>query len=112
MWCLETIKMINDSSVETAKVNNLKPCVITSRRQIYDRQFDCPMLGDACDTVDQTHVDRLFVDISGIGHPSEPALTMSQFQNKLEDLFTQHGSLAIALSEHSQFQGYVEVWRV
>jgi len=111
MWGLETIKAINNNAAEEARADKRLPCRIYSGQQIEDQAFECPMMGDACEDIQNKHLERLFVDISGMGAAAELALTFPQFQKKLKALFDEHGPIQVAMSEHGQFQGYVEVWK-
>lgn len=52
-------------------------------------------------------VEELFVDNSGFGVESEPALTKSGFERKLEQLIEEHGTLTAKITNAGMFQVYV-----
>lgn len=56
-------------------------------------------------------VKELFVDSSGFGLESEPALTESAFINELESLLRIHGTLYSTLTGVGQFQVYVGLFK-
>jgi hypothetical protein len=80
-----------------------------------DRFDDCriPYLGDHCKVVDtrKTRLDTLFVDSSGFGSSSEPALTYNAFKVKLGNLIDNNGPVFVAVEASGQFQVYVAIWK-
>ena len=58
-----------------------------------------------------TQVDELFVDSSGFGGTSEPALTQQQMFDKLNDLCNKYGELHTFLNDVGQFQVYVGIYK-
>lgn len=109
MHGLETIKALNAKAGRQARLRNSKPTIVEPNGNV----SGVPFLGDACDDLDAIaeRVDTLFVDLSGFGSPSEPALTQGQFIGRLHELADDHGILMVALEEQGQFQGHVGVWK-
>jgi hypothetical protein len=109
MWDLNTLKHINKEATEKAKKNN--PITLNGDSTIENMQF--PFVGNRCDDYDEKleRIDTLFIDISGFGSPSEPALTRAQLENKLSKLIEEHGEILVAGETIGQFQGYLAVWK-
>lgn len=58
------------------------------------------------------HVACLFVDKSGFGIPSEPALTLDQFVKAVSELIEEHKTdLHLAITSEGMFQIYIDVWK-
>lgn len=55
-------------------------------------------------------IERLFCDNSGLGSPSEPALTASQTIEKVNNLLDKNGQLYGAILEAGQFQVYIGIY--
>ena len=114
MWGLETIRSMNAEAGAAARAKRLKPFRLVGVEQIDDMPpFPFPNLGDEADQMDEEYerVDSLFVDSSGFGSPSEPALTATQLEAKLRELFAAHGELLLAIESVGQFQLHVGVWK-
>ena len=56
-------------------------------------------------------IDELFVDSSGWGLDSEPALTTSRFEKRLLELVREHGSLTAKITSQGQFQVYIGLFK-
>lgn len=56
-------------------------------------------------------IDNLFVDSSGFGADDEPALTANQFDKKLAEIVSQHGTVHTAITDSGQFQVYVGIFK-
>lgn len=56
-------------------------------------------------------VKELFVDSSGFGSESEPALTKTAFQNELESLLQEHGTLTAKITGAGMFQVYIGLFK-
>lgn len=56
-------------------------------------------------------IDDLFCDKSGTGAPDEPALTLDQFCDCVEDLFADEHEPGLAIIEEGEFQLVVGVFR-
>jgi hypothetical protein len=115
VWDLETIRAINNEVGSDARMLGKEPLRLTSETELAAwPPFPIPHLGSACEDFDEEgeRVDTLFVDSSGFGSDSEPALTMDQFKTRLQELLKEHGALDLAIEEQGQFQLYVAVWKV
>lgn len=53
----------------------------------------------------------VFCDTSGMGSPSEPALTPEQLLQHMLTMTEKYGTLWWGLTEVGQFQGYVKAWK-
>lgn len=114
MWGLGTIKKMNNDAGILARGKQLKPFLLHSEDQLKDMPpFPFPNFGDEAKVLDEQYekVDSLFVDKSGFGSSNEPALTLTQLVQELQELLDKHGSLYLAIEEEGQFQLYVGVWR-
>ena len=56
-------------------------------------------------------VEDLFVDSSGFGADYEPALTVSAFEKRIQELLETHGTLTAKITGQGQFQVYVGLFR-
>lgn len=56
-------------------------------------------------------IEELFVDSSGFGSESEPALTRSGFERELEKLLKKHGKLHACITRAGQFQVYIGLFK-
>ena len=61
-----------------------------------------PFIGDYDPPQFEARGDALFVDITGFGLDSEPALTLEQLVNRLEP------DVAYAFTSHGQFQAHLQ----
>jgi hypothetical protein len=52
-----------------------------------------------------------FVDKTGVGYPSEPALTVAQFKNELRRYIAENPGHGFAITEEGPFQLYVSAFR-
>lgn len=50
------------------------------------------------------HIENLFVDSSGFGLESEPALTIPAFKKRIAELVEQHGTIYTYITDAGQFQ--------
>jgi len=109
MYSLSVIKRLNEDAATRARRESKKPLLVSDSSQL----SGIPHLGYACEEVDERYqrVATLFCHSSGFGSPSEPALTYSQFQAKVEELLESYGDLLVAIEEAGQFQVYVAVWQ-
>lgn len=114
MFSLEQIKAMNADAGILARGKRLKPFELKEESQLDDMPpFPFPNFGDKADDMDEQYerVDSLFVDSSGFGSPSEPALTLDQFTEKLREIVREHGIVFLAIESTGQFQIYVGVWK-
>lgn len=56
-------------------------------------------------------IDELFVDSSGFGSETEPALTRNGFEDKLKDLLKEHGQLTAKITGAGMFQVYIGLFK-
>lgn len=56
-------------------------------------------------------IDELFVDSSGFGLESEPALTVSNFEKRLLELLKDHGKLTAKITSQGMFQVYIGLFK-
>ena len=113
MWGIEEIKANNERAAEEwhDEHDEYDLPVLDHEDDADPSCLRIPFIGDAADDVSKEHIEQLFVDISGLGGPHEPALTQGQMLARLKELIKEHGPIMVAMSEHGQFQGYVEVWK-
>lgn len=52
-------------------------------------------------------VEELFADSSGFGCDDEPALSVTQFERRVQELVQEHGTLTAKITGVGQFQAYV-----
>jgi hypothetical protein len=103
---------MNAEEGEKARELGKQPYVLGDPKELDGMPpFPFPMMGDAVDDVELEHLETLFCDSSGFGQDGERALSINQLVSKLEELFEEHGPLALAISEAGQFQLYLEVWK-
>jgi hypothetical protein len=56
-------------------------------------------------------VDELFTDSSGLGADDEPALSVNQFENRIQQLIAEHGTLTAKITGAGMFQVYVGLFK-
>lgn len=100
MFSLATIVDMNKTAGNKAKYHGKRPTIAKEDGQ---RLQHIPSLGDYRPK-GWTLIDALFVDSSGFGDSSEPALTIDQFYNKVKAGF------GYAVIEAGQFQVYIGVF--
>lgn len=121
MMSLETIQAMADDAGRIAAEKHQTPYVLFNEDDILRmpggerwngrRQFPFPNLGSYTPPK-WRKVDELFVDSSGFGDESEPALTARQLNQKLLELLQKYkGPVGIAITEVGQFQLYLGVFR-
>ena len=112
MHSLQTIRAMNAEAGAATRARRTR----ARRVRDIDDLHGIPFLGDACEDIDATHkrLDTLFCDISGFGRPDEPALTLKQFQAKVQEFLDEDTTrpLLVAIEEHGQFQAHVAIWEV
>lgn len=109
---------IRHRSTEAAKkaaAENKEPFVFFDRKEVRAcPPFNFPFLGDyEPPGWSQLLEEDLFVDISGVGAPDEPALTVDQLKDELINLLVKHKdeTVGFAFSEVGQFQGHLRVYK-
>lgn len=98
-----------------AKRRNLAPYFLKNSASL-DKMppYPFPNLGTFAEHYDETmeEVQTFFVDSSGFGSESEPALTQDQFHEELKKLIDQHPEgLHIGISGQGYFQVYITAWK-
>lgn len=56
-------------------------------------------------------VEELFADSSGFGADNEMALSVSQFERRVQELLKEHGTLTAKITDVGQFQVYVGLFK-
>lgn len=109
MWGLETIREINREAQH--KAEGKSPLKIDESMSS-EEALKAPHLGYACEDWDIVYerVDTLFCDSTGLGAPSEPALTKKQLIFEIDDLRRKHGTIRVAIEEVGQCQLHLVVW--
>lgn len=105
---------MNAEAGAKARWRGLKPFVLSDESQLWDMPpFPFPDLGNEAERLDKEHerVDSLFCDSSGLGSPSEPALTASQLVSRLQELLEEHGEILVAIELVGEFQLNLGVWK-
>lgn len=102
MYSLETIIAINDETSRKASNKKVKPYVAKSDHD--EGVFKCPNFGYYRPNGWEV-VNEYFVDSSGLGSESEPALTVGQFLAKVRKGY------GYAITEEGQFQIYISEFK-
>jgi hypothetical protein len=102
MLGLGAIRAMNKEAVRKAKANKTQPYIAKCDND--KGVFSCPKLGDHIPK-GWVYVTEYFVDSSGFGSESEPALTPEQFQAKVKE------GMGYAISDEGQFQLYVREYK-
>lgn len=110
MWSLETIKAINAEIEAEAEEKNLEPYNPSGPDEIEEMEsFPFPSLGGVPDGWEET--ESFWVDHTGWGKSSEPALTIGQFRSLLYDHVADNPDDAYAITEEGPFQLVVSALR-
>lgn len=104
MYSLEVIQAMQDEHTVKAKKLKLKPYIALCDKD--EHVFKMPFMGSYSPKGFKITDNKYFVDNSGFGSKSEPALTANQFLNKVKK------GLAYGIYEAGQFQVYVQEYRV
>lgn len=56
-------------------------------------------------------IEELFTDSSGFGHDDEPALSVNQFESRVQELLQEHGKLTAKITNVGMFQVYVGLFK-
>ena len=110
MWSLETIQYLNKQARNKNQSNILvlKNPTDAELNAIADAGGDKQAPQSFLNRNDE--IEELFVDTSGFGSYSEPALTQDQFSECLKQIISKHGSICIGIKEFGQFQCNIGVW--
>lgn len=102
MYDIKTIKHMNNEASEKAEKSGLLPYI--AEKDYDEKVKSCKRLGDYIPKGYKI-VNTYFVDNSGFGSESEPALTFRQFLNKVRKGF------GYAIGEVGQFQLYINEYQ-
>lgn len=103
MYSIETIKAMQDEHTVKAKRLKLRPYIAVCDKD--ENVFKMPFMGFYVPKGFKG-TERYFVDNSGFGSESEPALTAGQFLNKVKQ------GHAYGIYEAGQFQVYIQEYKV
>ena len=113
MMSLEIIQSLSAETGLKARRQKRVPYVFSDASAVEQlgslRGPSIPNLGDYCPKGWEL-VETLFVDSSGWGDPSEPAMTQAQFRQWVADRFNEGKTYGYAVVESGQFQVYVGVF--
>lgn len=104
MYSLATINALQNEKTQEAKRLKLKPYIALCNGD--ENVFKCPFMGQHTPKGFKCTDNRYYVDSSGFGRESEPALTANQFLSKVKQ------GLAYGIYEAGQFQVYIQEYRV
>ena len=119
MMSLEYIQQLSKEAGQSAAEDNKEPFIPATKWEI-SPPFPFPHLGDYLPDGwepldDDGHEMSFFVDMTGLAHRGEAALTHEQFLDKARELYDQceeEGFLpGFAITEVGQFQLYVGVFK-
>ena len=103
MMSLEAIRALNEKIAIEAENLSLEPYTPAGPDETDDYPpFPFPSLGKIPEGWEET--ESFFVDKTGVGRESEPALTIEQFRTLLHDHIADHPSHAYAITEEGPFQ--------
>ena len=108
MMSIEYIQAIADEATTEAKTAGTEPLVLDANSD-EEMVRSIPNLGNYV-APGWELVDDLFVDSSGFGAPGEPALTFSQFLDKVRQLSSEEET-GFGIRQAGQFQVYIGVYR-
>lgn len=109
------IRQIAREAAETAAEQGQEPFVYFNAEEAIHDSVRIPFLGDYVPEGWETIGDPLFVDSSGFGSASEPALTREQYRaavaERIETARSEGYTSGFAVVEAGQFQVYVQEYR-
>ena len=110
MWSLDTLAAINAEIEAEAKQQNKGPYHPSGPEEIETmEQFPFPNLGHIPNGWEQT--ESFWIDKTGLGRSSEPALTIDEFRSLLYDHVADNPDDSFAITEEGQFQLVVSALR-
>lgn len=110
MMSLEQIIALNEQIAAEARQEGLQPYTPAGPDETDQYPpFPFPNLGQVPDGWEEA--DTFFVDKTGVGRSSEPALTIEQFRTLLYDYIADHPDHAYAITEEGPFQVVVSALR-
>ena len=111
MWCLETINYLNRQAGKKARKRGKSPFVPAGPEKVENwPPFPFPNLGDY-NPPGWEQTQSWFCDKTGWGESSEPALTVQQLKNELQEYIAENPGHGFAIVEEGQFQLYVSAFR-
>ena len=110
MWSLEILEAINAKIAAEAEQDGKVPYHPSDPEEIESMPpFPFPNLGQIPDGYEET--ESFWVDKTGLGRSSEPALTVEQFRSLLYDHVTENPDDCYAITEEGQFQLVISALR-
>ncbi len=104
MMSLDVLRRVNEEIAAEAAQRGLVPFVPDSTQDVdHWPPFPLPNLG-YLEPEGWKKADSWFVDKTGHGYESEPALTFSQFKRRLRQYISQHRGFGFAITEEGEFQ--------
>ena len=108
MWSLEMIDYLNQEAARDARQQEREPYVPALHDIAMMPPFPFPNLGPHVPPSWERVEDATwFVDSSGWGDPSEPALTAEEFRSDLRAYIQEHPGHGFGIIECGQFQCHV-----
>lgn len=109
---LEAIIAVNQDIGRQAAKKGWKPYVPFNAEEV-DRwpPFPMPNIGYHQPKGWEKSGDNWFIDKTGVGYESEPALTHRQFKSQLQDFVESHPGHGYAITEEGPFQLVVSAFR-
>ena len=108
---LDQIRKMKSKAAKAARADKTKPFVVYNNRDIErlsSQEIRLPFLGDYCPEGFYV-MNEIFVDSSGFGSDSEPAMTLPKFFGMLDKLGKPFG---LAISEAGEFQVMIKIYGV
>ncbi len=110
MMSLEQIIALNEQIAAEAQQKGLQPYTPSGPEETDEYPpFPFPNLGRIPDGWEEA--ESFWVDKTGVGRSSEPALTIEQFRTLLYDHISDHPDHAYAITEEGPFQVVVSALR-
>lgn len=111
MLSIQYIRAESDRAARLAARANKQPYVIYDEEEVdTTKTWPFPFIGDFVPK-GWEKVDELFVDSSGFGSESEPALTQRGLRAKLKEYLVSDDTFGFAITQCGQFQCYVGVYK-
>lgn len=113
MMSLSEIIRLNKEASKKVKKTVVPYCFPTERHIVNQDTFAFPYLGDKVPKGWELLEDPkpLFADSTGVGLLSEPALTHSQLEQRLLEIYRDHPEYGYAIIESGPFQVYIGVFK-
>lgn len=110
MMSLEVLQVVNNEIAQEAAKKGLVPYVPISAEEV-DNPFSFPNIGSLEPRGWRKTDANWFVDKTGHGLESEPALTWRQFRRQLAGYLLRHPSHGFAITEEGEFQVVVSAFQ-